>query len=1075
MKNRKLLLKVLLLTVITVISNVAVSSPYTNFGVEGWTEIGPDNLSGRARAAIFDKFNDGVLYVGTVGGLYVSVNYGKNWHEINLNGTTQNVTALAQDDNGLLYVATGEGYYNTTLHRENPIGHSNNASGTIGSGIFSQNSENFDKNWATNLADSDDATKYAYVDSTFKFTVISSTVPEKYDISDEWAFINAMVYVNNTLYVGTKNGGLKYKTADSQSFSSISAVSGNVYDIKVNNNGVVAVASDEGVFLLNGNTATLIFDESSLGDNFSYAIANMRLAFAERNPNDLYILVASAYSTTEATATGMNAFLVGIFRPTDKQNGINSVSTESSSWFNIASSSLSLGYTLANGMAITVDDRDTSSLQTIYIGGEDVLAGQDVNGEGIYSFSQMSSYLSTDTLNYYVGTGVNNILLMPNAKNAYDSMYLFVTSNSGAYRYYYDSVIRVLQWFPATKGMNTLQAYHVAASSDGSVVAAAQSNAIVYMPSYYDTALKSGAKVWSVNNPNYPTSSNSTYYTEYSQSGSNVLASAAYRTTPQIRKPYVFARPGTNITRTYTNQGSLEAIDDQTWTYGYGSAQTLMPNILVNNVSYDQFNTPMALWEDFNFNNAKDSVTLTINSYTTIHRNGRSLSARDGQEILVGDSVLVQGGSLSYPFIHVFKASDVNGLDTSNTQCYQIGANDTVFVKLEDLRMQVPNKTQSRVVLATTTGAYVCARIFDFSRSNNPQPSATDLTWARIYTTGTPVTTSMGSTSVDYTTLNNRIHAIDFSSDGSSVFIAVDVYSDYTTYQNTNLIRVSGLNDVDLTNAITFRGISEEPTNFQVDTIQTFNRQISSIECSPANVNDIILTFEGYSNSEANVKISHNAMATDVTFTDRSLGSDDRKPVFCALFGTVGSSNGNVYVGSDDGIYKLNGNSWVKEENVPTVPVYDLWQQTANLPQWNFLSYTGENSEAIQFNAPVNRGVIYAATYGKGLLVNSSDLDTTHQTISLQDAEYTKPVEVLALYPNPASSQTTISYSLDTPSNVILRMFDLNGRVISQLDTPRQSKGVHTQVIDVQNLQKGVYVIQILTQDSVKTAKLIVK
>ena len=1072
MKNRKLLLSVLLLAIIGMMANTALSAaPYTSVGTDGWTEIGPNNVAGRARAVIFDKFNDGVMYAGTVGGLYVSVNYGKNWEEINLNGTVQNVTALAQDDNGLLYVGTGEGYYQVAVHRENPIGHSNNPSGSVGSGVFAQNATDFDKNWAANM--STDAEKYAYAKQHIKFSIISGTKPEAYNLGDEWAFINAMAYSNGTLYVGTRNGGLKYKKDGAATFSSLNDISSNVYDIKTNANGVVAVACEEGVMLVNGTTAKLIFNEASIGNSFSYAFGNIRLAFAEKNPNDLFILVASAFSTTEATATGMNAFLVGIYRPSDKENGINNVSTESSSWFNIGSSSLSLGYYLSNGMSIAVDDRGES--ETVYVGGDDVLAGKDVNGEGLFSFDALTSFLSTDTIGRYVGNGINNILLMPKPKNVYDSLFLFVTSNSGAFRYYYDTIIRVLQWVPSTKGMNSLQAYKVSAAADGSIVAASQSNAIVYMPSYSDTALKGGMKIWSVNNPNYPYFSNTTYSMDFSQSGSAALSSAIYRTSPQIRKPFIFARPGTNVTRTYTNQGSLEAIDDQTWTYGNSETQTLMSKVVSSNLTYDQFNTPMALWEDFDFNGTKDSVLLSLNNYTTIHRNGQLLDCRDGREILVGDSVLVQSSTLNYPFFHVFSASDVKGLDTLNSTWYKLGTGDTVFFKLSNLKILVPQKVQARVMLATTTGAFICNRIFDFSRTFSPAQQRTDLAWARLYTTGSPVSAPMGSSEIDYTTLNNRIHAIALSKDGSAAFLALDIYTDYTTYDHTNLIRISGLNDFDLSDATTFSGIADETGYFTTDTLATFYRQISSIECSPVNANNMILTFEGYSNQEANVKISTNALSSSVTFTDKQLGTDIRKPVFCALYGTLGSTNGQIYAGTDDGIYKLNGSSWTKEENVPTIAVYDLWQQTSKLPQWNFLAYTADNAEAIQFNAAKNRGVIYAATYGKGLLVNSAALDTTYQTISLKDAKPTATSEVIAVYPNPATTQTTISYSLDNSSDVVFRMFDLSGRMVSQFNAARQSKGIHTQVIDVQSLQRGVYMVQIITDNGSKTAKLIVR
>ena len=76
--------------------------------------LGPNNVSGRSRTIIFDRFNNDIMYSGGVaGGLFISVNNGKNWQEITLVDGQQNlaITAIAQDNNGVLYVGTGEGDY----------------------------------------------------------------------------------------------------------------------------------------------------------------------------------------------------------------------------------------------------------------------------------------------------------------------------------------------------------------------------------------------------------------------------------------------------------------------------------------------------------------------------------------------------------------------------------------------------------------------------------------------------------------------------------------------------------------------------------------------------------------------------------------------------------------------------------------------------------------------------------------------------------------------------------------------------------------------------------------------------
>ena len=79
------------------------------------------------------------------------------------------------------------------------------------------------------------------------------------------------------------------------------------------------------------------------------------------------------------------------------------------------------------------------------------------------------------------------------------------------------------------------------------------------------------------------------------------------------------------------------------------------------------------------------------------------------------------------------------------------------------------------------------------------------------------------------------------------------------------------------------------------------------------------------------------------------------------------------------------------------------------------------------------------------------------------------------LYPNPAQSTTTLSYNLTSSSNVTLNIFDMNGRLISSLNKGRQGAGLHTQEISLSSLSKGVYMIQIITNNATQSSKLIVQ
>ena len=945
MKNKKSLLILLLLSFVGLINDKVMSAPLTDTEQEGWTMIGPNNIAGRVRAVVFDKFNDGVIYAGTVGGLYVSVNYGKNWQEISLDGNVQNVTAITQSDDGTLYIGTGEGYYQMSFHYENPTGHSNHPSGKIGSGVFKQNSVT-EKEWAKNF--SNDADKYNYV-KNFTFSVLPATVPaDKYDVQSQWAFINTMAYVNGTLYVGTKNGGLKYSTDNGNSFNNIS-INGitnfEVSDIAVNSDNRIAIAyiTTTGSVALNqtgSNTNfTTIFDNNSATLPSRYTkIGRIKLSFGIANPDNLFVMVASnGLSQTGEyddiyDATGQ---LLGIYRPADSINGIKNIDTKQASWQNIISSTTSNGNSLGYGMSICVNDREEDEL--VYMGGLYFMEGKDVNGAGLFSFSSQGTPFSVDTSGAFIPANIHDILLIPNPQTKYDSVYKLIATDAGIYRYCYDSITKLTQWFSSSFGMNNLQAYKISATPDGSVIAATQSNAIVYIPSASDT-IKRGEKIWSISNPNYPMYANSTSnpygggLITSTFSGSNVAASSIFRTSPAIRKPVLLARPGSNLTRTYSNKGDFETIDDQTWTYGNSDAQTLMKATTADNGLYDPFATPMAVWESFNYTGNNDSIELSLTEYTTIHRDGKTIMCRDGQDIMVGDSVIVTSDNLGYPFFHVFSSSDVNALSEVNDSCYTLGSGSVLFYKQTDMVIKVPQKVQTRLLFATNTGAFVCGKIFDFSKTVNPRPSIGDLTWVKIYHLGVGLS--------DTATLNKRIHSVAMTQDGSTAFISVDYFPE-DLYDRTELIKITGLNTNNLNDGITFQAIEADASHFPAKVVKTFKRQISSIVCDPENSDNMVITFDGYSNAEVNVMKTTNAMTDgDITFTAMDLNPDNlstnKRPVFTAMYEKVGGTD-RIYAGSDDGIYYTTGTTWTKDVNVPKVAVYDLRQPVKQLPQWNFL------------------------------------------------------------------------------------------------------------------------------------------
>lgn len=68
------------------------------------------------------------------------------------------------------------------------------------------------------------------------------------------------------------------------------------------------------------------------------------------------------------------------------------------------------------------------------------------------------------------------------------------------------------------------------------------------------------------------------------------------------------------------------------------------------------------------------------------------------------------------------------------------------------------------------------------------------------------------------------------------------------------------------------------------------------------------------------------------------------------------------------------------------------------------------------------------------------------------------------LFPNPASKQVTITYTLQNTGNIELTMYGLDGRKVSTLINNTVNAGEHSQIIPLPpGITPGIYIMQLLT------------
>ncbi len=164
----------------------------------------------------------------------------------------------------------------------------------------------------------------------------------------------------------------------------------------------------------------------------------------------------------------------------------------------------------------------------------------------------------------------------------------------------------------------------------------------------------------------------------------------------------------------------------------------------------------------------------------------------------------------------------------------------------------------------------------------------------------------------------------------------------------------------------------------------------------------------------------------------------------------VGTEYGMWYTG-DNGVTWSNANNGTMNR----VPIFDLRQQKLK-------DYQVQNS-----------GVVYAGSHGRGVFRTDYLLDIN---TSVGEEPYRKEsMAELNIYPNPISNgRATVEFTLDSPSDVSLAVYSLDGRLVMQENRNRMDAGVNRRLaFDSAQLPAGTYILQVRTGDKSATGKFI--
>ncbi|MES1225883.1 MAG: T9SS type A sorting domain-containing protein, partial [Bacteroidota bacterium] len=117
----------------------------------------------------------------------------------------------------------------------------------------------------------------------------------------------------------------------------------------------------------------------------------------------------------------------------------------------------------------------------------------------------------------------------------------------------------------------------------------------------------------------------------------------------------------------------------------------------------------------------------------------------------------------------------------------------------------------------------------------------------------------------------------------------------------------------------------------------------------------------------------------------------------------------------------------------------------------------------------------------------STDLSGSHQKLLMNTtiwlatsvvtavSDITVSTNEIRIFPNPASEQTVVSYTIPLSADVALRLFDMSGRMIQTIEKKNQFAGRHSETLNCSSLQKGVYLVEIKTGSVISTKKIIIQ
>lgn len=298
------------------------------------------------------------------------------------------------------------------------------------------------------------------------------------------------------------------------------------------------------------------------------------------------------------------------------------------------------------------------------------------------------------------------------------------------------------------------------------------------------------------------------------------------------------------------------------------------------------------------------------------------------------------------------------------------------------------------------------------------------------------------------------------------------------------LLRVSNLKAVVDANTadMTSEGYAAEVLSMTIS-----DQCITSVSVLNEDNDKVVVTLGNYGN-ESYILYSDNAMDAEPTFVSKQGTGLPLMPIYSSVYtvyrhideaGNVDEEGEHVLLGTEHGIYRTtnidaNPVVWVAEDAMMgDVPVLDMRQQNMSHPDQEVVEVVNGTPVITTYPGVRNQGMIYAATYGKGLF-RCEGYHVQYSGAGVPETSTEVAQSTITIYPNPVCDAAKVSFELNGKAAVSYQVYDFSGRMVKAENMGNYGQGKHEINVSVDGLAKGAYVLRLNAGSQTSSVKFMV-